>query len=518
MVMNSTGQVNRLAAAATLLSLAIGARPAAAATDAAASARFLAPFLDAQTIAVAQIDLTRATPKAVFDRWIEVLPEAERTIANRREYWTQLHDALTKAGISEAYAVISLADVPVRPPLFVAPKGAGGGGSLVGELTALLKEYPALQVAANGDAVIVASREALARFSEHHPAARPELEAALAAAGDHALRLVVLPTDDDRRVVEELMPTLPPSMGSVPSTVLTHGGRWLAVGMDVDMPTLSVVAQSADDAAAQGFAAGWTRAMDALGGSESPSVVALATALKVIQPTARGDQLVVELNAAQTRGALRAAQAPLREAQLIYWRDENSNRLKQLALGVLNFESAKGMFPPAFSTDPDGKPLLSWRVYILPFIEEADLWRQFHLDEPWDSPHNRALIPKMPEMFRSPASRHIASEGLATYREVVGPHTAFPGDKGITWKQLVDGSSNTILFVDVDDDHAQTWTKPGGLPFDAEKLSEGMGGQFPKGIQANFCDGHFQVLTNPPVDEKMLRALLTIDGAEPLNW
>jgi hypothetical protein len=492
---------------------------AAAATDAAGSVKFLAPFLDEQTLAVVQVDLTRATPQAAFDWWVEMIPEAERSTAASREFWTRVHEALTQAGVSEAYAVISLADVPVRAPVFVArrvddSKRAG----VLRELQEILGARMRVVVAESDEAMVAAPREATARLGKRRAAARPELESALAAAGDHAVRVAIVPTDDDRRVVEELMPTLPALVGSVPSTVLTRGVRWLAVGADVDMPALSITAQSADESAAREFVAGWAKAIAALGEANSPSLPPLAAALKVVKPTIAGDRVVVELDAARTRAALLAAQAPVRDVQMIYWREQNSNRLKQLGLGALNHESAKGEFPPAYSQDADGKPLLSWRVHILPFIEEVDLWRQFHLDEPWDSPHNRTLIPKMPEMFRSPASRHPASEGLSTYREVVGPHTAFPGDKGITWKQLADSSTQTVLVVDVDDEYAQIWTKPGGLPFDAEKLSEGMGGQMPEGISAAFCDGHFQLLKNPPVDEKMLRALLTIDGGEPIEW
>jgi hypothetical protein len=198
----------------------------------------------------------------------------------------------------------------------------------------------------------------------------------------------------------------------------------------------------------------------------------------------------------------------------------STNNLKQIALAWHNHADATKKGFPASSKGKDGKPLLSWRVALLPYLgkEEADLHKQFKLDEPWDSPHNKALIPKMPEVFRSPASRHLASKGLSTYNVFVGPHTAFPGAKGITSKQITDGDARTIMFVDVDDDHAEIWTKPGGLPFDGEELPQGMGGQFPDGISAAWCNGALQILTNPPVNDEAMRAILTIDGGEPVNW
>ena len=79
-----------------------------------------------------------------------------------------------------------------------------------------------------------------------------------------------------------------------------------------------------------------------------------------------------------------------------------SNNLKQLALGIHNFHSAYRKLPAA-RTDENGQPLLSWRVAILPFIEQQALYEQFHLDEPWDSEHNLKLIDQMPATFTDPS-------------------------------------------------------------------------------------------------------------------
>ncbi len=87
-------------------------------------------------------------------------------------------------------------------------------------------------------------------------------------------------------------------------------------------------------------------------------------------------------------------------------RTVSMNNLKQIALAMLNYVEAKGAFPPAYIADKTtGKPLLSWRVAILPYLEREDLFKEFHLDEPWDSQHNKALIPRMPRVYRSPASQ-----------------------------------------------------------------------------------------------------------------
>ena len=91
---------------------------------------------------------------------------------------------------------------------------------------------------------------------------------------------------------------------------------------------------------------------------------------------------------------------PAREAAI---RAQCTNNEKQIALALHNYHDQHNSFPPAFSQGKDGKPLLSWRVLILPFLDQQQaLYDQFHLDEAWDSPHNRTLIAKMPAVLSLP--------------------------------------------------------------------------------------------------------------------
>ena len=75
--------------------------------------------------------------------------------------------------------------------------------------------------------------------------------------------------------------------------------------------------------------------------------------------------------------------------------------LKELALALRSYNDAYGHFPPAAVSDKSGKPLLSWRVLMLPWIQQGKLFKEFHLDEPWDSDHNKKLLEKMPPLFGS---------------------------------------------------------------------------------------------------------------------
>ncbi|MCA8989364.1 MAG: DUF1559 domain-containing protein, partial [Planctomycetaceae bacterium] len=145
------------------------------------------------------------------------------------------------------------------------------------------------------------------------------------------------------------------------------------------------------------------------------------------------------------------------------------NRFKEIAIAFHNYHDTFTHFPAAGGNGDAGKTGLSWRVYLLPFLDESALYDQFHLDEPWDSEHNKTLISKMPAVYgKNP-------EGKTNVQVFTGENTPFSGEKGGRFRDVIDGTSNTILFVGTGDDKADIWTKPGGLPFDADNPKAALG-------------------------------------------
>lgn len=103
-------------------------------------------------------------------------------------------------------------------------------------------------------------------------------------------------------------------------------------------------------------------------------------------------------------------------------RVQTRNNLKAIAFAMHNYNDTMGSFPPAATFGKDGKPLLSWRVLILPYIDQQELYKEFHLDEPWDSAHNKKLLERMPKTYLIPGQK----EKTATYYQVfVGESTIF---------------------------------------------------------------------------------------------
>ncbi|HEV3261948.1 MAG TPA: DUF1559 domain-containing protein, partial [Gemmataceae bacterium] len=187
--------------------------------------------------------------------------------------------------------------------------------------------------------------------------------------------------------------------------------------------------------------------------------------------------------------------------------------LQQIGLALHNYHDAYEQFPAAASHDRGGNPLLSWRVHLLPFLEQQALYDEFHLDEPWDSEHNKKLIARMPAVYRC-GGPQLAARGKTTCVAPVGKRTIFPPDgRKVTFASITDGSSETIAVVTVDRDHAVTWTRPDDLEFDPEKPSAGLFNKRRPIAPVVFVDASVHFLRDT-IDEKTLQALFTRDAGD----
>jgi RNA polymerase sigma factor (sigma-70 family) len=188
------------------------------------------------------------------------------------------------------------------------------------------------------------------------------------------------------------------------------------------------------------------------------------------------------------------------------------NTFKQIGLAFHNYNAVAKAFPAHAIYSKDGKtPLLSWRVAILPYIEHERLYREFKLDEAWDSPHNKKLIPKMPRFFTGFGAIK-AKEGETHYQLFTGPGTPFDGPKGPTFGDITDGTSKTVLAVEAKD--AVIWTRPADLtlPADAKKLPA-VGGLFAKGFNVVMFDGSAR-LVPLTIEPATFRAMITPRGGD----
>jgi len=201
-------------------------------------------------------------------------------------------------------------------------------------------------------------------------------------------------------------------------------------------------------------------------------------------------------------------------------RTQVTSNFKQVMVAMATYEAANGHFPAQAICAADGRPLLSWRVALLPFLDGGDLHRQFRLNEPWDSPHNLDLLGRMPAVYADPAApAGQAARGLTTVQTLAGTGTAFSApDKAIAAGPISDGVSRTIAIVEALPDNAVPWTKPDDIEFDPERPLAGVGNPRRVGgmFAAGFFDGHTRMI-EADVDPEVFRALVTPSGGETVT-
>ncbi len=195
-----------------------------------------------------------------------------------------------------------------------------------------------------------------------------------------------------------------------------------------------------------------------------------------------------------------------------------SNKLRQISLAFNMYETQHHQFPPAVTTDENGKPLMSWRVAILPYLDRNDIYGQYDPKQLWNSPKNLALVKQMPQEFRCP-SDGSAGEGETSYVMITGENTigGVAGSPGTRTADITDGLAKTILVVEV---HGLKipWTEPRNITLDELAVRLRSGGQI--GHVASFnvalADG---AVRNLPVtiDPETLRRLATINDGLPVQ-
>ncbi len=159
---------------------------------------------------------------------------------------------------------------------------------------------------------------------------------------------------------------------------------------------------------------------------------------------------------------------------------------------------------PRNSADKDGKPLLSWRVQMLPYID-AKLHKEFKLDEPWDSKANKPLLAKIPKAYQP--IRVKAPAGETFYRAFDGVDTAFQAGKNIRFPNVTDGLLNTAMVVEAAE--SCPWTKPDDLPYDGKKPLAKLGGMFEGDYHVLFGDGSVRPGFGKAMDAEEFRKLVT---------
>jgi hypothetical protein len=477
--------------------------------DAEARARAIAPFLDELTIGVAHVDLARVDFKALAEKVSQLGFVGKKELAMSQQLARTWQQDFLKAGAKSLFLISSLGDRPDHF-LIVVPRGKDIDTEA---LSGLLGMLPDFKVKVSEKAVLAGPANVLERVGAQAKAVeRKGLAEAFAAAGDAPCQAVLLPPPIFAKAIQETLPQLPRELGGRPIDGLTRGVRWAALGVDLTPKmSLRLVIQSEDARAASERAQLIGKLIpilvrEAKQGLGDEGVV---KALALLRPKAQGDQLTLTLD----DKTLTTVFVPIaKKAQESAKRHISTNNLKQMALAMHAYHDAYKSLPARANHDAEGKPLLSWRVHVLPFLEQEGVYKQFKLDEPWDSEHNKKLIPRIPEIYRSPYKKGEA-DGKTPYLVPVGKDLLFPGKKGLHLREITDGTSNTIMIVEAGEEREVIWTKPDDLQVNAKDPLAGLGRPGQTGFPAAFADGSVRYIART-IDAKLFYSLLTRNGGE----
>lgn len=198
--------------------------------------------------------------------------------------------------------------------------------------------------------------------------------------------------------------------------------------------------------------------------------------------------------------------------------------LKQIGIALRAYHDQYGSLPPPYVSDARGRPMHSWRVLLLPFLDHQPLYDRYRFDEPWDGPNNSRLTKQSPDIYRCPADDDDGPQGSeheTSYVVVVGPRTAFPADKCVSLRDITDYSSNTILVVEVQNSGIH-WMEPRDLHVTqmARTINpakgQGISSKHRGGANVVMADGVVQFHKAEDLTAEDVQSLLTIDGNEPL--
>lgn len=187
-------------------------------------------------------------------------------------------------------------------------------------------------------------------------------------------------------------------------------------------------------------------------------------------------------------------------------RQNGINNLKMILLALHNYHDANGHFPPPVLTGPDGKTPHSWRVAILPYLEQTSLYELYKFDEPWDSDNNKRVLERMPPVLRDPSADTKSKN--TSYFALVGEETCFGerNGKGTRLAEILDGTANTIMVVEAKRD--VPWTKPEDIVYDSARPMSGLDGIRPDDFLTGFADGSVHALSKT-IDDEVLQKLIT---------
>lgn len=469
---------------------------------------FAASFFTDDTLLVVDVDVSAIDAAAALG-WL--LPRMGRLPATEQQQGTMklmaegMIRTLRDAGVQHVYITVAARDLTSGGASLLVPcDKTATVGNLLEMLLPQLPEAAEYQVKSQPGYVVLSPKSTWERIKGRPAADRQALLDAIRSVEQLPHRIAVQLPEPLRSEVAAIWPGALPKASPVqlsPSQMMADV-RAIAIGFRLPPDPQIEVRMMAENESAVG------RINDQL-----------QAALKVI-PAAIGqpeqevtdNAVVFRFSGEWFEGAVAQLIQPM---QQVGSRQVASNHLKQIGLAMHNYHDTYQTFPPRATITADGKPLLSWRVHLLPFLDQQALYERFRLNEPWDSEHNRALIEELPESFQIPGDRLPAGQTRIRLPQVEGSLWAGSGPPR-KFSDVKDGTSNTVAAAVAPPEAAVVWTKPEPWELDEDDLIRSFFGDGESTLGL-WLDGSVRALSSA-TDPKMLRALLTHAGGEVIDY
>lgn len=465
-----------------------------------------APFIDEQTLIVIRADLTKVQVDPFFGLLSSLKGDEEEVSLFLKEVKAWMKEFRAKGG-KNVFITYGASDFPNAPCVLIPIGDSPEQRKDLGELVKLaIGDDPTVSIEKIHGCMAVGPKKAIEGLKTRKAVKRSELEAALEVGKNEPMQIALAFSDDAKKIFEQIAPTLPDELGGGNIVKLTRGVKWASISIGPAPDMLARLTIETDGEESLKHLANsqqvFTKHVISLINETLPEPLLelkprIQRAFATVTAKNDGTKRVVEWNIGGVLHEFKK-DVPLSTAAD---RNRSMNNMKQLVLALHNYHDTYGHFPTDIK-DKNGKPLLSWRVRILPFIDQQNLYRLFKQDEPWDSAHNKALSQTLVKVFISPRQR--GDKWKTTYLAPIGEGYLWDTPKGTRLADVTDGTSNTIALVEADDDVAVEWTKPGDLKIDPKEPKKHLLGHYPEGFLAAIADGSVIFLKKNTTNENLI--------------
>ncbi len=472
----------------------------------------LVDWCEPHTMLAGRISLKNLDVRGAIDEVTKSLPQNDpaqtSTIMAAKVLGASITQSLADSGVSDIYMTWSSLDliesnespqyIPA-PVLWLATTDPKRSASVVNVFVSQFQAKANYMTKAIDNAVILGTPASIARIEKNRVDSRTDLTQPLDSPEDWTVIIQAsLPTRTKEEIAEVWPAHLPAPLEFVSPNQLMHNIRNLTFRSRLNQEiAFQLTAICVSPPAAQS-------AYQTLESSKSlmpPEFPKLAVSIDDTRLEVKVTHNEFSESLFNAFGAIKTANTASAEI----------NNLHQIMLAIHSFAASYSFLPPRETRLPDGKPLLSWRVHLLPFLGEQSLYQQFHLDEPWDSEHNKQLIAKIPSVYVTDLA--IAERGLTQIAAPVILGSLWAGDsKPFEFKAITDGTSRTIAAWIAPPNTAVIWTQPIEPVLEETNLMKQFFGESPN-TTVGFLDGSVRTVSHD-TEPSTLKAAITINGGE----